>query len=277
LCRPFANDVEQQEWHVRRVLVSGVVGALVMVFGVGRAWAHNGFEPATAAPGSVIELTLFVEDESPDAGTTKLQLQFPEPITVVELPAVEGFTTTVQGGRLGAPATGVTWEGGPAADSLELPITLGPLPAEPGRLQFKSIQTYDNGEEDAWIAEWPEGAPEPDHPGPVLDLVAGGPGSIPPTTVATTTTTVAATTTEAPTTTAADDQAAAGDDADESDGSDGSDDGSGALPIVLGVIVMLAIAGGAFWYLRSRGSGTPPTDTSPADTSPSGSTSDDAA
>jgi len=246
---------------VRRVLASGAVVALVFVFGVGRAWAHNEFEPATAAPGSVIELTLFVEDEAPDAGTTKLQLQFPEPITVVELPAVEGFTTTVQGGQLGAPATGVTWEGGPAADSLELPITLGPLPAQPGRLQFKSIQTYDNGEEEAWIADWPEGAPEPDHPGPVLDLVAGGPGSIPPTTVATTTTTEAAPTTEAPTTTAADDDQAAADDSDD----DSDDDSSSALPIVLGVIVVVALAGGAAWYVRSRRSG-PGTDT---DTPPS--------
>src|SRR5262245_32821356 len=159
-----------------------------MLFGVGRADAHNEFEPATAAPGSVVDLQLFVEDEAPDAGTTKVALQFPEPITVVALPDVEGFTATVEGGELGgAPATGVTWEGGPAADDLELPITLGPLPGEPGRLQFKSVQTYDNGDEEAWIADWPEGAPEPDHPGPVLDLVAGGPGSVPPSTAATTT------------------------------------------------------------------------------------------
>jgi periplasmic copper chaperone A len=226
---------------VRRALVSGAVVALVMVFGVGRASAHNEFEPATAAPGSIVELTLFAEDEAPDAGTTKLQLQFPQPLTVVELPAVEGFTATVQGGEVGGPATGVTWEGGPAAGDLEVPITLGPLPTEPGRLQFKSIQTYDNGEEEAWIAEWPEGAAEPDHPGPVLDLVAGGPGSIPATTAAPTT---AAPTTAAPTTEAPDDQAAADDSDDDSD--------SSALPIVIGVVVVLAAAGGAFLYLRSR-------------------------
>jgi uncharacterized protein YcnI len=229
-------------------LVSGAVVALVLVFGVGRASAHNEFEPDNAAPGSVVELKLFVEDEAPDAGTTKVALQFPEPITVVALPAVEGFTTTVQGGELGAPATGVTWEGGPAADDLELPITLGPLPADPGRLQFKSVQTYDNGDEEAWIAEWPEGAPEPDHPGPVLDLVAGGPGSIPPSTAASTTTEATTATTEATATTAGSDEQATADDEDD-------DSDSSALPIVIGVIVLLAIVGGGFLYLRSRSSG----------------------
>jgi len=248
----FRNDVEQQEWGVRRVLVSGAVVALMVVLRAGPAWAHNGFEPATAAPGSVIDLTLLVADEASDASTTKVQLQFPEPITLVALPAVPGFTTTVQGGQVGAPATGVTWEGGPAPGDLELPITLGPLPAEPGRLQFKSIQTYDNGEEQAWIADWPEGAPEPDHPGPVLDLVPGGPGTIPPsatTTAAPTTTTTAAPTTEAPTTTeASTDEIAAQ--------SDDDDSGSSALPVVVGAIVVLAAVGGAAWYLRSRRAAT---------------------
>lgn len=260
---------------MRRALVSGAVGALVfvsvLVLGVGRAGAHNEFEPATAAPGSVVELTLFVEDEAPDAGTTKVQLQFPEAITVVALPEVPGFTTTVQGGALGAPATGVTWEGGPAADSLELPITLGPLPGDPGRLQFKSIQTYDDGEEEAWIADWPEGAPEPDHPGPVLDLVAGGPGSIPPTTAAPTTTEAPATT-EAPTTTAA----PADDEAASSSSSDDDDGGSSAVPIVIGVIVLLAVIAGGAWYLRSRSSTDTPADTL-TDEPPSSSPDDPAA
>ena len=222
---------------MRRVIVSGVVCAAVLAFVARPAAAHNEFEPAEAAPGSVATLTFFAEDEQPDAGTNKLELQFPEPITVVELPAVEGWTATVVGGELGGPATGVTWEGGPEPDDVEFPITLGPLPTEPGRLQFKSIQTYDNGEDDAWIADWPEGAAEPDNPGPVLDLVAGAPGSVPDTTD------VPAATTIAPTTTVADEAAAAEDD-DDSD--------SSALPIVIGAVVVLAAAGGAVAFFRSR-------------------------
>lgn len=221
---------------MRRLIVSGVVFAAALVLVAGPVSAHNEFEPAEAAPGSIAELTFFAEDELPDAGTTKVELQFPQAITVVALPAVEGWTATVVGGQLGSPATGVTWEGGPAPGDVEFPITLGPLPAEPGRLQFKSIQTYDNGDSDAWIADWPEGAPEPENPGPVLDLVAGAPGSIPATT-------------DAPTTTTEAEQAAS----DESD----DDSDSSALPIAIGVVVILAAAGGAFVYFRSRR----PTDT----------------
>jgi len=49
-----------------------------------------------------------------------------------------------------------------------------PAPVGAGRLQFKVIQTYDNGEEDAWIADWPLGEEEPTAPGPVIDIVADG-------------------------------------------------------------------------------------------------------
>jgi hypothetical protein len=120
-------------------------------------------------------------------------------------------------GELGGPASGVTWAGGPAPADLELPIRLGPLPSEPGRLQFKTVQTYDNGQVDRWIDEWPEGAPEPPAPGPVLDLIPGGPGSIPATTVASTTTTASTTSTTAAPTTTESEQAAAEDTDDGSD------------------------------------------------------------
>jgi uncharacterized protein YcnI len=229
---------------MRRVIAWGVAVAATLVVAAVPAAAHNGWEPTTAAPGSVVDLTLFVEGEQPDAGTTTVELFFPAPITVVALPAVPGWTATPMDGQLGGPAGGVTWAGGPAPGDLELPIRLGPLPSEPGRLQFKTVQTYDNGEVDRWIDEWPEGAPEPPAPGPVLDLVPGGPGSIPATTAAPTTTAATTTTTAASTTTTEADRAAA-DDSDE--GSDG-----GVVPWVVAAAVVLAVAGGGFAYLRSR-------------------------
>ncbi len=230
---------------MRRVSLACLAAVAVMALTPLPAAAHTEWEPATAAPGSVVDLTLFVEDEQPAAGTNKVELHFPEPITVVELPPVAGWTATPMGGGVGSTVTVVTWQGGPAPGDLRLPITLGPLPDEPGRLQFKALQTYDNGEADAWIADWPEGAPEPENPGPVLDLVAGGPGSIPAsssTTRAPTTTTVAPTTTVASTTEA--DQAAAGDTDDDSD--------SAVVPIVVAAAVIVAATGGAYAWARSR-------------------------
>jgi uncharacterized protein YcnI len=228
---------------MRRVVASGVAAVAALVLSVTPAAAHNEWDPETAAPGSVVDLTLFVEDEQPDAGTTTVELFFPAPITVAALPAVPGWTATPMDGALGGPASGVTWAGGPAPGDVELPIRLGPLPNEPGRLQFKAVQTYDNGEVDRWIDDWPEGAPEPPAPGPVLDLVAGGPGSIPATTASSTTTIASTTTTTTASTTTDADQTAAGD-TDDSD--------SNVVPIVVAAAVILAVAGGVFAFVRSR-------------------------
>jgi uncharacterized protein YcnI len=236
---------------MRRVVATGAVAATALMLTAGVAAAHSEWEPGDAAPGSVADLTLFVEDEQPDAGTVKVELFFPEPITVAALPAAEGFTATVVGGQVGGPATGVTWEGGPAAGDVEVPITLGPLPDQPGQLQFKVVQTYDNGEVERWIDDWPEGSPEPPNPGPVLGLVPGAAGSIPPALVPATT---APATTEAPATTSppatTGDQSAAAE----------SDDDSGTSPLVwlIPVALVIAAAAGVAVYLRRRRAPAPP-------------------
>lgn len=128
---------------MRRVIVACLAAAATVVLLAASAGAHTEWEPEAAAPGSVAQLTLFVEDEQPDAGTNKVELVFAEPLTVAAPPEVPGWTATVVDGELGGPAGGVTWGGGPQPDNVELPITLGPLPDEPGRLQFKVLQTYD--------------------------------------------------------------------------------------------------------------------------------------
>jgi uncharacterized protein YcnI len=238
---------------MRRMIGAGAAAtaaavAAVMLAAV-PATAHTEWEPAQAAPGSIIALTLFAEDEQPDAGTVSLDLQFPVPLTIVELGAVDGWTATPVGGAVGAgtTATGVTWTGGPAPGDLVLPITLGPLPDQEGRLQFKAVQTYDNGEVDRWINDWPAGAPEPEDPGPVLDLVAGGPGTIPATTAAPTT----AEQTE-PQTTAGDEDLDATVTIETATG-ESEDSESGALPyVIIGLLVAAVVVGGVVLYLRSR-------------------------
>jgi hypothetical protein len=47
---------------------------------------------------------------------------------------------------------------------------MGPLPTDTDQLVFKALQTYDNGEVVRWIDAAPQGAPEPEHPAPVLTL-----------------------------------------------------------------------------------------------------------
>jgi uncharacterized protein YcnI len=227
-------------------------GVLVLTVALAApASAHVEFEPAEAAPGSVITLELALANEESDAGTTGIDLRFPEgqPLVVAELPAAAGWTATVQGGAVGGEATGVTWTR-PTASPDEGPLVsvrLGPLPAAAGRLQFKLLQSYSNGAVHRWIDEWPAGGAEPEMPGPVLDLVAGGPGDVP----AVTTSSTAAATTAAPTTTSTSapgpTTTAAPDD----------DDEDGGVPVVPIVLAVLVVGGGAAYFLARRRRGTP--------------------
>jgi hypothetical protein len=53
----------------------------------------------------------------------------------------------------------------------EFEVSVGPLP-EAERMVFKALQTYANGEVVRWIEEPVQGQEEPEHPAPVLELVA---------------------------------------------------------------------------------------------------------
>jgi hypothetical protein len=204
------------------------------------------FEPDEAAPGSIADLVLHVPNERDDATTTKVQMRFwPEDLrlVVVKLPTVAGWSGTVDGGEVGgAPAQGITWTR-PASspqDNPELPFTIGPLPTEPGPLEFKVVQTYSNGDADDWIQSTPPGGPEPEFPAPVVELRPGAPGRVPTSTIATT---VAPTTTVAssPTTVIS---------AQTEENED--DDDNAAVWIIGAIGVAIAVAIAATLWLRSR-------------------------
>jgi hypothetical protein len=214
------------------------------------AWAHVEFEPAEAAPSSVITLELSVANEEPGAGITQVQLEFPEgaSITLAELPEVAGWSTSTEGGSVGSPVASVTWSRpeAPPDESPALPIRLGPLPGDTGRLQFRVVQTYTNGAIHRWVEDWPAGAPEPEMPGPVLDLVEGGPGEVVATSTSTATTEPPSTTTEATTATtqSATTTTVAGDAADEDDDSNAG--------LIAALIAAVVVAGGGIGYVLWR-------------------------
>jgi uncharacterized protein len=232
---------------MRRLLVFPFVIAIVLAASVQVAFAHAEIEPTAAAPGSIIPLTLKLENEQSDAGTVKVEMRFsPDTlrIPVVALTAPTGWTATVVGGEVGGSgAQGIDWTrpSGPPTDNPELPFTIGPLPTQAGPLEFKVVQTYSNGEVDRWIEETPPGGPEPEHPAPTIELRAGAAGEIPSTTLAPTPTTVAA-----PTTTgAAVSPATTAPPAKE-------DDDDSAVPIIVAILIALAVIGGGAAYIVRR-------------------------
>lgn len=208
-------------------LVLLVVGLVAATAGV--AAAHTGWKPDAAAPGSIASLTLSVAAENDAAGTVKVELYFPDGVdlTTVDPTAPSGWTVATR--PPGGTGANVTWSrpSGPPGESPQLPIRLGTLPATPGQVQFKVIQTYADGTVARWIGDWPAGAPEPENPGPVLKLEPGAAGDIPPSTTtssSTTTSRPATTTTSAP----------------EKSGEDGSD----STGIIIGAVALFLVAVG---------------------------------
>lgn len=241
---------------MKRTLFAGAIAAAGVLVLAAPALAHTELQPAAANAGESVEFNLFVEDEQSDAGTSKIELYLPEntPIVVDEVPEPSGWTVTVDG-TLGDVVQSVVWEGGPEPESINFALTMT-MPETEGRLQFKVVQTYDNGVVDRWIADMPVGGEEPENPGPVIDVVAAG-----------------------ETVTTADDghehdhgddhgaaettAAEHGDHGDHSEGATTSaaaattvaddDESSSSAPIAIAVVAVVVIGGGAFAAMRARG------------------------
>lgn len=176
--------------------VAALAGALCAgLVGVGPAAAHVTVNPQEATQGGYAKLAFRVPNERDDAATVKLEVVIPEQTAIasVSVRPTPGWTAVVQRTTLPAPlevhgsvitevVSRITWTA--AAGSAvqpgqfqEFEVSAGPLP-EVDRIVFKALQTYSNAEIVRWIEEPPAaGGEEPEHPAPVLNLVAGDDGS----------------------------------------------------------------------------------------------------
>ena len=166
--------------------VGAIVGAIVV--GASSASAHVTVDPGTAAKGAGDQvLTFRVPNEMDDANTTQVKIQLPQdhPIAAVDVLAMPGWTTKVDTVHLDTPIetddgtitdvpTVITWTGGEIkpGEYGEFKVLAMGLPDDTDSLTFKTVQTYDNSQEEAWIDETVAGQAEPEHPAPVLNLTA---------------------------------------------------------------------------------------------------------
>jgi uncharacterized protein YcnI len=115
----------------------------------------------------------------------KIQLPQDHPIAAVDVLAMPGWTTKVETVHLDTPIetddgtitdvpSVITWTGGEIkpGEYGEFKVLAMGLPDDTDSLTFKTVQTYDNNEEEAWIDETVAGQAEPEHPAPVLTLTA---------------------------------------------------------------------------------------------------------
>jgi uncharacterized protein len=151
------------------------------------AGAHVTVTPSKAPKDGFSVLSFNVPNEEPDANTVTLEVQLPtkHPIPFVSVRPMPGWTVDVQKTSLAKPVETddgqvteavrtITWTatgGGLLPGQFDLfTISAGPLPATTGKLTFKAIQTYSNGDTFKWIQQTVKGTPEPDHPAPTLTL-----------------------------------------------------------------------------------------------------------
>jgi uncharacterized protein len=222
---------------IRKLAVVAVVVTGVVMLTAGAAFAHVEIErEGEVTAQGVVNATLSVPNESNTNGTTTIQLVFPDSPKLTEATAEDanGFTASVQKDAAGD-VTSITWSGGTITgdDEVEFPMTMGDFPADTESVEFKALQTYDDGTVVRWIEPTPAGAEEPEHPAPVLYVKGEAPEEHDDGGGAVTT---------------------------QHDDGDSHDDGmsTGAIvAIVLGVIIVVALI--VFFVMRSRRSKPPTT------------------
>jgi uncharacterized protein YcnI len=168
-----------------RVLVGAVVASVAVLLLPAAAWAHVTVNPGEAPKGSFTELAFRVPNETDDTNTTKVDVQIPtdHPIASVSVQPKPGWTYEVKKVKLAKPISSddgpvteavseIIWSGGTIrpGEYDDFYVSAGPLPTDVDQIEFKTIQTYSDGSEVAWIQDTPPGGEEPERPAPVLTL-----------------------------------------------------------------------------------------------------------
>jgi uncharacterized protein YcnI len=165
---PRATPVHSRRRWSARAAVSACGAAALVLAAAGGAFAHVTVHSADAKPGGTDATVVFkVPNEESNAKTTKIEIDLPTDST-----ALSGVTATAPSGwKADVNATQIVFSGGTISgdDDQEFPIKVAKLPTA-DKIVFKALQTYSNGDVVRWIEQAPDGAPEPAHPAPTLDL-----------------------------------------------------------------------------------------------------------
>jgi uncharacterized protein YcnI len=137
------------------------------------ASAHVTLQPNTAPADGFTRLDVRVPNERDDAGTVKVDVQFPPGFETVSYEPRQGWKTTVERAD-GGDVSRITWSGGviEPGEFVDFGLSLHVPKGEAGdKLTFKALQTYEDGEVVRWIG--PEDA---DEPAPIVTLTGADSG-----------------------------------------------------------------------------------------------------
>lgn len=155
-----------------RVLAVVTLGVIGVAVAAGPALAHVSVTPGTAAPGGHADLSFKVPNERDDASTVQVEIELPkrQKFSDVSVEPVAGWTVTTR--QSGKTVTSVIWRNGKIEPGQfqRFELSLAGLPKTPGKLTFKTLQTYSNGEVVRWLDPPATGGEEPENPAPVLTI-----------------------------------------------------------------------------------------------------------
>jgi len=172
---------------LRRTLATGATTAGALLLFAAPAAAHVTVSAPDAQQGGFATVTFSVPNERDDSGTNRLEVTMPEdhPLAFVSVEPVPGWTVDVErtppdqpveaeGEEVTEAVSKVTWQGGPVAPGQfqQFVVSAGPLPDDVDRLEFPTLQTYEDGEVVRWIESTPPGGEEPENPAPTLELTS---------------------------------------------------------------------------------------------------------
>jgi uncharacterized protein len=167
--------------NMKRITLASVaaLGALTVP---AVAQAHVTLQPKTAAAGAYVVENVRVPNETDDAVTTKVAVQFPEGFASASYQAIPGWSVKVVKEQLATPVKtddgeitegvkSITWTATSKADGIapgqfqDFPLSVQ-IPGKAGdTLTFKALQTYSDGTVARWI-----GAPDADKPAPQVQV-----------------------------------------------------------------------------------------------------------
>ena len=143
--------------------------AALALLAAGPAQAHIQVTPQRVAPDDAVIFTVLVPGEKPSAETTRVEVKVPAGVLPYSFAEVPGWNRRLTRAKDNSVAT-IVWTGTLPADGfVELPF-LAATPPEPGELEWKSLQTYSNGEVVRWI-----GSPDSAEPAPLTVVDAAAP------------------------------------------------------------------------------------------------------
>ncbi len=171
--------------HVKKVVLALAVGLLVVP---AAAQAHISLHPNTIPAGAFATLDVRVPGEQEGAYVTKVDVLFPQGFVGVDYENVPGWSTHVIETKLATPITEDgetidtevsqivwTWTGPLGrvdnGQFINFPLSLAiPDDAAGKPLEFRTVQTYSNGQ----VVHWIDPSLTAEHPSPRINVTAKG-------------------------------------------------------------------------------------------------------